>query len=175
MDNALSHSGGTDASGLNALTSEYRFLVASAIEQRPAKAGIAATTAYSADNVIVTMSLKVAETAEYKVGAWLLEDDIFGSQLNGTGISGNFDMHDNCLRYADYTGQGSRADYTGVSLGTVNAGETAEYTFVIKTESGWNIENCHLALFVSAEEDGHFYVNNAVSCGIGETVAYEYN
>jgi len=175
MDNALSHSGGTDASGLNALTSEYRFLVASAIEQRPAKAGIAATTAYSADNVIVTMSLKVAETAEYKVGAWLLEDDIFGSQLNGTGISGNFDMHDNCLRYADYTGQGSRADYTGVSLGTVNAGETAEYTFVIKTESGWNIENCHLALFVSTEEDGHFYVNNAVSCGIGETVAYEYN
>lgn len=153
----------------------YSNLIAQAKALRPAKAGIAASSVLSGSNVVVSMSVKVSETGEYKAGAWLLEDDIYGSQLN-SGATGNidFNIHNDCLRYAQYTGSGRDADYTGVSLGTVNAGEEAGYTFSIPVEDGWDVDNCHLVLIVTAEDGGSFYVNNAAKCEIGGTVAYEY-
>ena len=153
----------------------YRSLVNEAASSRPAQAGIAASSVLSGSNVLVSMSVKAAQTGEYKVAAWLLEDDIYGSQLN-SGAAGNidFNVHNDCLRYAQYTGSGRDADYTGVSLGTVNAGEEADYTFSIPVEDGWDVDNCHLVLIVTAEDGGSFYVNNAAKCEIGGTVAYEY-
>lgn len=155
--------------------SAYNALISRSASLRPAKAGIAASSAMVGSNLVVSMSVKVSETGEYKAGAWLLEDGIYGKQLN-TGATGNidFDTHNDCLRYAQYTGTGSKADYTGMSLGTVNAGEEAGCTFSIPVEEGWNVENCHLALFVTAEDDGSFYVNNVAACEIGGTVEYEY-
>lgn len=153
----------------------YSNLIAQAEALRPAKAGIAASSAMVGSNLVVSMSVKVSETGEYKAGAWLLEDGIYGKQQNA-GATGNidFDTHNDCLRYAQYTGTGSKADYTGMSLGTVNAGKEAGCTFSIPVEEGWNVENCHLALFVTAEDDGSFYVNNVAACEIGGTVEYEY-
>lgn len=153
----------------------YWNLVNEAASRRPAQAGIAASSVLNGSNVLVSMSVKAAQTGEYKVAAWLLEDDIYGSQLN-SGATGNidFNIHNDCLRYAQYTGSGRDADYTGVSLGTVNAGEEAGYTFSIPVEDGWDVDNCHLVLLVTAEDGGSFYVNNAAKCEIGGTVAYEY-
>ena len=155
--------------------SAYNALISRSASLRPAKAGIAASSAMVGSNLVVSMSVKVSETGEYKAGAWLLEDGIYGKQFNA-GATGNidFDTHNDCLRYAQYTGTGSKADYTGMSLGTVNAGEEAGCTFSIPVEEGWNVENCHLALFVTAEDDGSFYVNNVAACEIGGTVEYEY-
>lgn len=175
LDENICHEGGCLAASLNALTSEYDFLISSAMSLRPAKAAIAASSAAGDGSIVVSVSVKASETGEYKVGAWLVEDGIFGRQVNGTGISGNFDTHDNCLRYADYSGDGSSADYTGHSLGTVDAGESYEYTFSIETDSSWDIENCHLVLFVCSKEGNGFYVTNAATCEIGGTLAYEYN
>lgn len=153
----------------------YWNLVNEAASRRPAQAGIAASSVLIGSTVSVSMSVKAAQTGEYKVAAWLLEDDIYGSQLN-SGAAGNidFNVHNDCLRYAQYTGSGRDADYTGVSLGTVNAGEEAGYTFSIPVEDGWDVDNCHLVLLVTAEDGGSFYVNNAAKCEIGGTVAYEY-
>lgn len=153
----------------------YWSLVNEAASSRPAQAGIAASSVLIGSTVSVSMSVKAAQTGEYKVAAWLLEDDIYGSQLN-SGAAGNIDFntHNDCLRYAQYTGSGRDADYTGVSLGTVNAGEEAGYTFSIPVEDGWDVDNCHLVLLVTAEDGGSFYVNNAAKCEIGGTVAYEY-
>lgn len=173
LDRGISYEGANPVTP--ALVASYRGLILNAVNSRPAKAAIAASSTLSAGNVIVSMSVKAAETGEYRVGAWLLEDGIYGKQLNGGASGLDFDTHNNCLRYAQYTGEGSSADYTGVSLGTVNAGEEAAYTFSIPVESGWNAGNCHLVLFVTAGDGSAFYVNNAASLEIGGTVAYEYN
>ena len=151
-----------------------RSAVLNEISSRPAVAGIAASSSIVGDVVLVSMSVKVAETGEYKIGAWLVEDGIAEEQYNPFGLAGDFNTHDDCLRYAQYTGTGSKADYTGMSLGTVNAGEEAGDTFTIPVEDGWNVDNCHLVLFVTAEDDGSFYVNNVAACEIGGTVEYEY-
>lgn len=156
------------------LLQQSRTNIVTETANRPALAGIAASSSIVDGSVVVSMSVKVAQTGEYKVAAWLLEDNINAEQANPTGVQGNFNTHNDCLRYAQYTGSGWDADYTGVSLGTVNAGEEAGYTFSIPVEDGWDVDNCHLVLLVTAEDGGSFYVNNAAKCEIGGTVAYEY-
>lgn len=156
------------------LFSQFRSNIISETTNRPALAGIAASSALIGGNVVVSMSVKVSETGEYKVAAWLVEDGIYDEQANPNQVPGDFDTHNDCLRYAQYTGSGKSADYTGVSLGTVSAGEEAGYTFSIPVEEGWNAENCHLVLLVTAEDGNAFYVNNVAACEIGGTVEYEY-
>lgn len=156
------------------LLQQCRTNIVTETSDRPALAAIAASSSVVDGSVAVSMSVKVAQTGEYKVAAWLLEDNINSEQANPAGVQGNFNIHNDCLRYAQYTGSGRDADYTGVSLGTVNAGEEAGYTFSIPVEDGWDVDNCHLVLIVTAEDGGSFYVNNAAKCEIGGTVAYEY-
>ena len=137
------------------LLQQSRTNIVTETANRPALAGIAASSSIVDGSVVVSMSVKVAQTGEYKVAAWLLEDNINAEQANPTGVQGNFNTHNDCLR-------------------TVNAGEEAGYTFSIPVEDGWDVDNCHLVLLVTAEDGGSFYVNNAAKCEIGGTVAYEY-
>lgn len=142
------------------------------LEDRPASAGIAACAAVSGENVIVSMSVKAAKAGQYKVGAWLVENGIYAQQAGTSNES--YYTHNDCLRYAQYTGSGTKADYSGESLGKLDAGEEAEYSFSIPVDEGWKIENCHLVLIVSAAEGSSYYVNNVASLEIGGTVSYEY-
>lgn len=141
-----------------------------------AKAGISASAELNGNTLVVRASIKASQTSEFRIGAWLLEDGIEGRQSNynpGT-WTGNYDVHDNCIRIAD--SRVSNSNFTGHSLGTIEAGETAEYAFVMTLEDGWVAENCHLALFITTPEDGedYFSVNNAVSCSINGEVSFDY-
>lgn len=141
-----------------------------------AKAGISASAELNGNTLVVRASIKASQTSEFRIGAWLLEDGIEGRQSNynpGT-WTGNYDVHDNCIRIAD--SRVSNSNFTGHSLGTIEAGETAEYAFVMTLEDGWVAENCHLALFITTPEDGedYFSVNNAISCSINGEVSFDY-
>ncbi|HJB43916.1 MAG TPA: Omp28-related outer membrane protein [Candidatus Coprenecus merdipullorum] len=145
-------------------------------ERSDAKAGISASAELNGNTLVVRASIKASQTSEFRIGAWLLEDGIEGRQSNynpGT-WTGNYDVHDNCIRIAD--SRVSNSNFTGHSLGTIEAGETAEYAFVMTLEDGWVAENCHLALFITTPEDGedYFSVNNAVSCSINGDVSFDY-
>jgi len=96
------------------------------------------------------------------------------SNYNPGAWSGDYDTHDNCIRIAD--SRVSNSNYTGHTLGTIDAGQTAEYAFVMTIEDEWVAENCHLVLFVTTQEDGsdYFIVNNAVPCSINGEVPYQY-
>lgn len=149
-----------------------------AYDSSPAKAGISARAELDGNTLVVIASVKAAETSEFRIGAWLLEDGIEGQQANYNAASwtGDYNTHDNCIRVAD--SRLSNTNFTGHSLGTIEAGETAEYAFVINIEEGWVAENCHLALFITApeaESSDIFTVNNAVSCDINGEVTYQYS
>lgn len=139
-----------------------------------AKAGISVKAELNGSTLVVRASVKAAETSEYRIGAWLLEDGIYGQQANYMQAqwTGDYDTHDNCIRIAD--SKVSNINFTGHSLGTVNAGETAEYPFVMTIEEGWNADNCHVVVFVTAPEGQAYIVNNAVDCEIGGEVPYMY-
>lgn len=133
--------------------------------------GIAVSTGLEGNTAVIRVSVKAAETGEYRIGAWLLEDGIYGRQSN-YGAEGDFDTHDNCIRVAD--SKVSASDFSGHSLGTLEKGTEAEYVFVIDIEDGWVKENCHLVVFTSVLDGRSYRVCNAVSCGLSESLEYSY-
>lgn len=144
-------------------------------ERTETTAGISVASSTDGNLLAVLVSVKSADTREYKVGAWLLEDGIYGKQSNyNSSLEGDFDTHDNCLRIAD--SRPPRSSYDGYSLGEIKSGDTAEYVFVMELDEEWVFENLHLAVFVTSyDEDLKTWpVNNVVDCGIGETVEFEY-
>ena len=153
-------------------------MILTAIERVEARAGIAATSEYDEETrtVSITATVKAAETKEFRIGAWLIEDGIYAKQTNN-GYPGNFDIHDHCIRVADSKVTGS--DFSGHALGEIEAGSTAQYSFSIKIDKEWKAENCRLVLFVSSPEKNnygksYFYVNNTVEMPLEGTIDYEY-
>ena len=154
----------------------------------PAKAGISANPVYAEkvlpsasgaleDYLIVRVSVKAAETGEYTVGAWLLEDDIYGQQADYGGIKNkdknhDYDTHNNCIRVADSKNGNS---WVGHSLGQIEKGKTAEKTFLLRVKSGWKLENMHMTIFVGAKNaDGKYSINNVIDCPVNRPTPFDY-
>ena len=129
------------------------------------------------DCLLVRVQVKAAETGDYTVGAWLMEDDIYGKQTDGQGIKNldpkhDYDVHNNCVRVADSRNGSS---WIGHSLGRIEAGKTAEKTFLLKVNKAWKLEKMHIAIFVaSGDEKGKYSVNNVIDCPVNATTPFEY-
>ena len=139
----------------------------------------------TSDGYIVTTSVKVSEGGNYAVGAWLLEDDIFGRQTiyrQSVTVDKNYDYdtHNNCVRSIEsYNGK----DYTGYPLGKLEKGSTANMTFLLKVKKddpqepnkNWKKENMHLVVFVTKKnESGKYTVNNVIDCPVDAVTPFEY-
>lgn len=142
-------------------------------QQTPAKAGISARMVKDGSTLVVRMTIKVNETNNYRVGAWVLEDGLTGHQSN-YGMEGDFDTHDAVVRYADSKDTYSNS-YAGHDVGYVSAGEMADYLFVIPVSPEWIESNCRLLLFVTAASGSTYSVTNAVTTpSLTSAVTLEY-
>jgi hypothetical protein len=164
------------------------------ITENPATAAISANPVYAenviptatgtSDGYIVTTSVKVSESGNYFVGAWLLEDNIFGTQNFERTVTKNknydYDTHHNCVRTIEsYNGK----NYAGYPLGKLQKGSTANMTFLLKVKKddpkepnkNWKKENMHLVVFVTKENDkGKYTVNNVIDCPVDAVTPFEY-
>lgn len=138
-----------------------------------AYAGIAVNSKYADGVITLKAVVKAAQTGNYRVGAWLLEDGLKGQQADYSGLLEDW-MHnlDDCIRIAD--SKASSSNYCGHSLGQIKAGETAERMFIMNMKKSWVPENCELVVFVSRETDKSYSVTNAVKCPIDGIVQFEY-
>ena len=142
-------------------------------QRTPAKAGISARMVKDGSTLVMRMTIKVNETNNYRVGAWVLEDGLTGHQSN-YGMEGEFDTHDAVIRYLDSKDSHS-SSYAGHDLGYIQAGEMADYLFVIPIDSEWIEENCRLLLFVTAASGSTYAVTNAVTTSsLTSAVTMEY-
>ena len=171
---------------------EYATLLKEAIDERmknvPATAGISVNPRFeekivpipgvgNSDGIIARVSVKSSEKAEYAVGAWLVEDNLYGRQKIYTesvkvleGI--DYDTHNNCVRVADSESAGS---FKGHELGLIQAGKTAEKTFLLRVGSKWKLENLHLIVFVTKkDEKGAWSINNVIDCPVDKATPFEY-
>ena len=138
-----------------------------------AKAGISVNPKlYDDGTLVVKVSVKAAAEGTYRVGAWLLEDGIYGQQNDYDNIGDtSFNEHENCVRLIDSRYAGS---WAGKYLGPINVGETAQKTFVMSVKNKWKRENLHLAVIVSSEEKNGVVVCNAVDVPIDVPTPFEY-
>lgn len=166
----------------------YAAVLKETIEARmaeaPATAGISVNPKLAekvmsdSDGIIARVQVKSSETAEYSVGAWLLEDNIFGTQDFYSKYvtifpDYDYDTHNNCVRVADSK---SGDAFSGYELGEIKAGKTAEKTFLLKLKSTWKLENMHLVVFVCKKgSDGNYTINNVIDCPIDSPTPYEYS
>lgn len=146
--------------------------------------GIAVNAKLADGQVVAKVTVKAAVDGSYRVGAMLLEDGISGKQINGEEW---MNTHDGCVRHIDarYKSDGKES-YYGHSLGTVEAGKTADYIFI------WNLddikdandpnnywdefveENLRIAVFVTSAKDDAYYINNAVQTKLNTSIPFEY-
>ena len=154
---------------------------------QPAKVGISANPSLEGDLLVVRIAVKAAETGEYRLGVWFLQDNIYGQQADKLGIVASdksYNTHDGCVRKVDSKYQNN---YAGYPVGTIKAGETVERTFVLKVEaSDWKLKNMsdlHFAAFVSSvktkvSDKGRTYqyvgIDNVVDCKYNEPTPFEY-
>lgn len=136
-----------------------------------ADAGIAASASLSGDDILVNIEVKSAVKNDYRVAAWILEDDIYSIQ---TGMSESWhNIHENALRYM--AGTVSQFSFAGEKLGKLDCGQKAQKMFVIPVQDNWAVENCEVLILVTAADaNGNYDVANCVVCPIGDTVSYDY-
>ena len=138
------------------------------------RAGIAARTELKDNMLLVRTSVKVSHTAEYFVGAWLVESGMYTQQANYAADELKYDYldyHENVVRIAD----SNTSDFKGHSLGTISKGERADHLFVMELDPNWNVENCHLVLFVSTIQYNQKSITNAVqTASLTSGVDFEY-
>ena len=134
-----------------------------------ADAGIAAASTLASKSVIVNTEVKAAVANDYRITAWLLEDGIYAKQTNGTEEWMN--THDNAIRQ-----RVTSDDITGVSLGTLAAGETASTALTLNIIGNkWNRDNLKVMVIVSAKNaKGQFEVANVAICPMNDVVTYDY-
>lgn len=144
----------------------------------PAQAGISVSSKYYEQEsvLVVKVAVKAAVDGIFNVGAWLLEDDIFGQQSDYKNVGDeSYSLHENCVRIADSK---YSSTWFGHLLGEMNAGDVAEKTFVMKVKPDWKVENLHLSVFASygqADGKGMVYkVANAVDVPINAVAPFEY-
>ena len=87
------------------------------------------------------------------------------------------DIHENVVRIAD-SYNAKEINYRGLSLGSINRGDKADHLFVMELDPSWNIENCHLVIFVSTRygNNSSLQVTNVVkTASLTSGVDFEYS
>ena len=141
------------------------------LSKATADAGIAASVSLSGDDILVNVEVKSAKKNDYRVAAWVLEDDIYSVQ---TGMYESWhNVHENALRYM--AGAISQFSFVGEKVGNLDPGMKGQKMFVIPVEDNWDISNCEILIFVTAaDENGNYDIANCAMCQIGDTVSYDY-
>lgn len=143
-----------------------------ALRKESCNVGISATALASDGDLLIDVNVKVAAPGEYRLGVWLLEDDIYGIQSGATEAWHN--THENALR-AMLTNESSKTIFVGETMEALRSSNTASRTFRICPESNWEKENCKFMVFVTAPNaNGDFDLANSVVCHIGESVNFDY-
>ena len=170
----------------------------------PAKVGISAHPVYYEDGqIIVRVSVKAAQTGEYNVGLWLMQDEVnveqkFNNDVKGalddtwdTGYKGDpsknrYDYHHNAVRVAASKYLGA---HVGFPLGVIEAGKTADWIFVVNVRLkgsdihyGWweefgrkvNLDDLHFAAFVTSHVGTRYTVENAIDFPYNQQKAFDY-
>lgn len=157
---------------VSSFVSSNSSIINSYTKNNSAAAGIAASSKIDGSNVKVELSVMAAIEQEYKVTAWVLENDVYNPYQSGATNSTYHIYHDHCLRAIG--GAYSTSDMSGDSLGVIGVGKSKDYSFSIPLESKWDKANLEVLIIVSAKTGNRFDVVNTALCPINGSIDYHY-
>lgn len=152
--------------------------------------GLAVETTLSGRDLTVKIKTTPRETAEYFLGAYIVEDDIYTEQ---SGAEGGMMMQRNVAYYCLTEPEGNQDNLPeeGIGkygrlglepLGTLEGEQeyTYDYRFTIPTHEpiDHNLDNCRIVYFIckadATMEPYGYFCANAATCKLGESQDYEY-
>lgn len=117
-------------------------------------------------NVKVTARIFSERTEEYRIAAYVIEDNIEGKQLLGTGATQEDYNHRHVVRKM------LTSTVKGDSVGIIAAEQEGGRTFTFKVEEGWKLDDLSVAV-LAINSEGH--VDNMAICAAdGGCMDYEY-
>ncbi|MBQ5829356.1 MAG: Omp28-related outer membrane protein [Alistipes sp.] len=143
------------------------------IKKNGADVGIALSVEGDATSIYCAAQVKAKEAKEYKVVAWLLENNIYSP--NQAGATKDYHkIYNYALR--NISGEYSRNNVAGESVGVIEAGQTYDCAFTLPIVSTkWNWENMGALVIVSAKNaNNQWEVVNSAYCPVKESKAFEY-
>lgn len=137
-----------------------------------AQAGIAMVVDKGEGSVICKAQIKAAKYSEYRVNAWLLESDIY-SPGQASATKPEHKIYNHALRSTSESV--SEADFSGKTIGYIEAGMIRNYDCEIAVDPSWNIDNTEVLMVVMAKNiDGIWEVVNSANCPVGKSLPYRY-
>lgn len=143
------------------------------VKKSGADVGISLSVEKGTSKVICSAQIKAAVSNEYKVNAWLLENNIYSPNQAGKNLQDYHYYYNHALRKTSETF--NAGDISGKSIGMLYIGETYDYNCEISVDSTWEINNLEVLIVVAARNGSNQWevVNSAV-CGVGETTPFAY-
>ena len=147
--------------------------VSSLVKKDGADAGIAIATTGDSDKVYATVAVKAAVEQEYKITAWLLENNIYSKNQAGASKPEHY-IYNHALRFIP--GKYDRNNIQGESFGVIKAGQTISTGFELDiTSTKWISENLEVIVIVSAQDKSkRWEVVNTLTCPVNQSVNFEY-
>lgn len=142
------------------------------VKKNGADVGISLSVEKGNSKVICSAQIKAAVSNEYKVNAWLLENNIYSPDQNKA-TEEYHRYYNHALRATSESV--SEVDFSGKSLGMIYMGETRDYNCEIPVQSSWEMNNLEVLIVVTARNGSNQWdvVNTAV-CGVGQTTPFAY-
>ena len=142
------------------------------IKKNGADVGISMAVASLDDEVYCRANIKSAKHDEYRVNAWLLENNIYAPQVGASTYEHN--IHNNVLR--NVSEEVSSEDFAGLSIGSLDVGTIYNYSCSIPiTNASWDANNMEVLIVVCAKnENGMWEVANSAVCPVNSKKSYEY-
>ena len=143
------------------------------IKRDGADVGIAMAVEGDEANIHCLTQIKAKETKEYKVVAWLLENNIYSPDQDGA-TEEYHKYYNFALR--NISGEYDSSNVAGESVGIIEAGQTYDSEFTLPIVSTkWQWENMGVLVIVSAKDDyNRWEVVNSAYCPVQESKAFEY-
>lgn len=132
--------------------------------------GIAMSVEAADGEVFANAEFKFCKSGKYRIGAWLLEDDIFARQSGATEEWHHY--HNNALRLM--YGEKQNEMIFGTQLGTVEADTKVSHLFRFRLEDTWKAENCKVLAFITEASGDVYDIVTCTVCPVGEEISYEY-
>ena len=176
-------------------SSTFKQTVSNFVAAKTTAPGISVNSVCDKGELVARVTVKSAETAQYRIGAFLVEDGIVATQTN-TSVDW-MHTHNGVIRYIDsryYTASGEQ--FYGHLLGEVEEGKTADYLFAWSLDDIWTegndkgeiyggikwdpfkMDDLHLVVFVTTiartEKNEFYYVANVIDCPLNGETPFEY-
>ena len=131
-------------------------------EQGGANVGIAINSVAEGTSVYSRVAITAAVEAEYKVTAWLLENNIMGNQTGAT------EDHQKVYNHAvrNIAGEYNSSNVLGESIGVLAAGQSYDTAFELPViNNSWNVNYMDVMVIVTAKNgQGRWEVVNTAVC-----------